>query len=235
MSDELLPPAGNGLPEREPALDDQLYQTAKGLIARASWRPSEITKIRGIIPPVLSLTEKELMEACQRQVTTNALLPQVEVIFDRMAGRLRASDFKDLPPFAFLLFSRAPGLIREFAYPEREYLAAIAFVSTKQMALQFTNPEQERNRISWHKHALYFGTLHELLIGTQTNVTFFLKHPYDFKLEFLEKSQIMMFDSAPDEKSFQRKRAAFLFDNYRITPLRNGFLVEIELPQIPQE
>lgn len=232
MIRELPSPPKPLLLEASLPLDARFYKRAQELINMdtSRWRAKLGLEILGKIPDWPELPDDKQQIVAKRVRSANKALKYLRPFIPEAMREMNVGSPEDSLRLIRAFLTEPELLLESFPCSRRDCLIATSLLAVEYSAGLYKHSRRESDRNKWWNSALYFGTIHDLLIGTQTSTSFFLKFPNECDLDFLSESQLVI--AIPGgEESIRRLRTAFLFENYPIRPCGNGFVVEIVLHQ----
>jgi len=184
---------------------DLSYQFAMGLIQEDSTSLQQAEQDLDNLPLVQEHSE-EWPSVSTRVLSVNQMLPRVKQYVMSYLNENKEQTNKPFQVFDALISDEKPP--KKLYLSRREYQIAVAQIAFRYFANGFKKDHPSKKKI-YYQGLVYFGALHDFLVGGKTNLYIFLKDPEGQNLELLDKKMLIIGNVSEAEMTRRATRHVF--------------------------
>jgi len=191
---------------------DPFYNFAIGMTKEAGVQFGQAKTLLDSLPYASEMHPRELPTVLTRIEAATYALPLVEKY---VADYMLEHDPLDIYSFFDDLISNEshPKNLGLSSRAFRIAIANIAFINAASIFKECDEQEKQRN----YKPLAYFGVIHDLIIGSKTNITMFLEDPNAFDISFV--STILPVMKTKDNEAVREEAAKHIFNGGGVSEL----------------
>jgi len=149
---------------------------------------------------MLPMTQERPREECgmiiSRMESVKQMIPRVEEYILSYIDKEQGGAYHIFD--SLILSEEHP---KQLYLSRREYQIAVSHIAFRSFAYKFKHAP-DANKARFYQDLVYFGAIHDFLVGAKTNLYMFLKNPDDLDLDFIEKMGILVVVN--DEKTAKK-------------------------------